>query len=105
MIAVLGSCCGPVGWRAPASVNVGAGRALLPTLALSAYRSNVIATAALMVCTILASCSTSQDTKSVSPHAENTPVIAAGIAEINQELSRLRLVIVGGAPHLQDPTP
>lgn len=53
----------------------------------------------LSVLLALSNCSTP------ATHAENTPVIAAGIAEINQELSRLRLVIVDGAPVLHHPTP
>ncbi len=59
-------------------------------------------TALLVTCAALAACSTSQDTRGVSP-AENIPSYSAGIAEINEELAKMELTLLDGFPVLVGP--
>jgi len=60
-------------------------------------------TSLLIVLLGLSGCSTSQDTKGVSP-AENIPSYSAGIAEINAELaSKWSLTALEGVPVLVGP--
>lgn len=66
------------------------------------YCVSIHAAAALIVCTILSGCASSQEQGPHGP-AENIPVITADIAEINEVLAGYRLMAIDDLPVLVGP--